>query len=455
MNLKESSVKIETKSAPRGKRASSVSARDIVAQAFAGGVSLLEATVACHNTGLNVTECAPQLYKQSPVKPPADELATVLAAVWWGAIFADRPSLGSALRACGAFTEAQIAAASAAAMAQYHDVFVRKSLDDTGAIPYTSSGTAAITHSPDIILAGTTQTHDPAEAYGEAHYGEDLNFDHLTPNELNFIYVRAKNLFPAAEPPDTTSSAPQLMAYATLGTIAAHDSKNWQPLTALNGAASVTVSGAQGAVLVGTVPFQFRPAPQQGTAHYCLIGRVVTNFNPNPLPDTSTIAGNLDWVRNHPGYCWRNVAVSPMAALAEGVTASIHYRNADPEPRQFALVVDALNAPGMRIAVTAAGSDLRLDETTIAADRQQVSTFVTLPGSFDGMLDVRMHSTPDFEAAGDPNVELRYYALLTEDHPGFRHTQEFAHAGIHQQDPSLPPGARPAFLGNYLFRFAR
>lgn len=422
-----------------------LSAQDIVAQAFATGATLLEAAVACHNTGLTVTECTPELYKQSRVKPTAGELANVLAAVWWGTIFTTPQSLADALRACNAFTEVEIDTASAEAMAQYHDVFVRKSFGDTGVVPHP----APIT-SPDIIVAGTTQTENPAEAYGGAHYVEDLSVE-PTANQVNFLYLRARNLFPAAEPPGTTSPAPQLIAYSTLGSLA-FDSKNWQIMTTVNGTQAVTVSGAEGAVLVGTTPFQFTPTPHAND-HYCLIGRVVTNFNPNPLPDTSTIADSLNWLYNHPAYCWRNVSLKNMAALAAGVTASIHYRNADPEPRRFALVVDARNVRGMRVAASAEGSDLRIDETTISADHQQVSAFVTLPGGFNGMVDVRMQSASAPDAARNPTVELRYYALLTPDHPGFRHTQKFAQADIEQQGASELSGARPAFLGNYLFRF--
>lgn len=420
---------------------------EVVAATLAhGGATLLDAAVACFHGGLHSEECAPVLYAEMQPAPSLADMANTLAAVWWSPFTAGTQSLVTALTDCigTGWSAADITAAATAAMAQYRDILFRKAGDDTGVVPYTGS---SITASPDIIPGGTTQNADPATAYGTSTYGSDPGGS-VFASKVNFIYLRGKNLFPAAEPPTANTAQPQFFAYSSLGTVIL-DSTKWEALDNVNGTKSVNVSGASGAVIVGTSPFQFTPLPN---THYCLVGRVVTEFNPNPVPDTSTIHGSLEWLRTHPGYSWRNVDPISPAAMREGIDAVLQYRNPDPETRTFALVIDARNLRGVRVSVTAETSSLGVEPLTIASDAQQVSTLVTLPPHFAGELRFRLEAPPEAEVSETSTVELRCYALLAPDHPGFRHTEAFASSGIEPRLTSgLDAGTRPAFLGNYAF----
>jgi hypothetical protein len=423
-----------------------VSIAQVVARALApDGVTLLDAAIACFLTPLDAEECAPVLYAQ--MKPALTDMANTLAAVWWSAFTDGTQSLVTALTDCTGtgWSAADITAAAKAAMEQYRDILLRKALDDTGVVPYTGTSIAA---SPDIIPGGITQNADPATAYGASTYGSDPGGPVIASN-VNFIYLRGKNLFPAAEPPNTHTAQPQFFAYSSSGSII-FDSTNWEALDNVNGTKSVNVSGASGDVVVGTSPFEFTPKPK---THYCLIGRVVTEFNPNPVPDTSTIHGSLEWLRTHPGYSWKNLdPVSPAAMRRKGIDAVLQYRNPDPETRTFALVIHARNLRGVRVAVTAETSLLAVEPRTIVSDEQQVSTLVTLPPHFSGELRFRLEAPPDAVVTETSSVELRCYALLAPDHPGFRHTEAFMSAGIEPLLTSgLDAGTLPAFLGNYAF----
>ena len=183
---------------------------------------------------------------------------------------------------------------------QWTDLFMRKALDDTGSVPYTGG---TWTNSPDIIPNGTTVVANPATAFGGSNYNSDQGQPTVF-EQQNYFYMRAKNL---ATGPETGSFflyyCPQnLFLFPSLWT-------NNQ-LSTSSGKTSVAVSAAKtGDIVVTGEPFTYIPTNQ---IHSCLIGRLVTPQNPNPLPqdgDFATMADLATYIVNHPDMAWRNVVL--------------------------------------------------------------------------------------------------------------------------------------------------
>jgi len=183
---------------------------------------------------------------------------------------------------------------------QWNDFILRKGLNDTGAVPYTGGGW---TNSPDLIPYGTNVVGNPATAFGATTYAQDLGQPTVfeTPN---YFYMRAKNLSAGAQ----TGSLYLYYCPQNLFLFPSLWNKN-QMLTS-SGKDSVAISAAKtNDIAVTSEPFTYIPTNQ---IHSCLIGRVVTPTNPNPLPqdgDFQTMDDLATYIVNHPNMAWRNVVL--------------------------------------------------------------------------------------------------------------------------------------------------
>lgn len=194
-------------------------------------------------------------------------------------------------------------------MATYNDLFLRDNLNDQGSVP----ATGTISTSPDIIPYGTSPVTDPTTFFTN-NYSSDVGKD-LIANAQNYIYMRAKNLAAGAESGTISLyySKASLLLYPSL----------WQSniLKTSSGSTSVPISAAtNGAIAVATDPFTWQPQAISGD-HYCLIGRIVTAANPNPIPQTGNIQDFATYIANNRGMGWRNVAVitSGSPTFSQGV----------------------------------------------------------------------------------------------------------------------------------------
>jgi hypothetical protein len=196
-------------------------------------------------------------------------------------------------------------------MANYNDLFLRDNTSDTGSIP----ANPPVSTSPDIIPYGTSPVTDPTTFF-TGNYGSDVGQD-LIANAQNYLYMRAKNLAAGAESGTVSLyySKASLLLYPSL----------WQSniLQTSDGATSVPISASTtGAIAVATNPFTWVPQAISGD-HYCLIGRIVTATNPNPIPATGNIQDFATYIANNRGMGWRNVAIT--TAGSPTFTQNVNY----------------------------------------------------------------------------------------------------------------------------------
>lgn len=183
---------------------------------------------------------------------------------------------------------------------QWTDFLLRKALDDTGQVPYPGS---SWTSSPDIIPNGTAVASNPATTFGGANYGTDQGQPTVF-EQTNYFYMRAKNLNTAAE------TGNLYLYYCPQNLFLFPSLWNENQLKTSSGKDSVAISAAKSNDIVVTAePFTYVPTSQ---IHSCLIGRVVTPLNPNPLPqdgDIQTFTDLGNYIVGHPDMCWRNVTL--------------------------------------------------------------------------------------------------------------------------------------------------
>jgi hypothetical protein len=179
-------------------------------------------------------------------------------------------------------------------------IYLRKALDDSGAVPY-SGGTW--TNSPDIISNGTTVVANPQTTFGGNNYSTDQGQPTVF-DQTNYFYMRGKNLSASSENADLyLYYCPQnLFLFPSLWTS--------NQLKTSSGKDKVSVNAAKtNDIVVTGEPFTYVPANQ---IHSCLIGRVVTPQNPNKLPndgDFQTMDDLAKYIMNHPNMGWRNVVL--------------------------------------------------------------------------------------------------------------------------------------------------
>lgn len=181
-------------------------------------------------------------------------------------------------------------------MATYDDVYMRDSLSDVGEIP----AKGAWTCSPDIIPNGVNLIHDPVNHLKET-YGSDLGQPTVL-QQQNYFYVRGKNLHdgPRTAKFELYYTPQHLFLFPSLwkdNILETSDSK-----TQVSASAKVKHD-----IVVPDQPFTFLP---QTSEHHCLIGRVITDEHPNPIPTNITNMTALSkYILDNPNMAWRNVVL--------------------------------------------------------------------------------------------------------------------------------------------------
>jgi len=189
-------------------------------------------------------------------------------------------------------------------MPQWNDLLLRKDLSDSGNYPFQGGWTM----SPDIIPNGTAVSADPnAEFGGAANYGKDQG-KQTKEYEQNYFYMRTKNLAASAEEGDL------YLYYCPQSLFLFPAVWSDHQLSTIGNKESVHVKTAKtDDIAVTTEPFKYTPTSAE---HACLIGRVTTTKNPNPLPKNSEITtwDQLGkYLCNHPNMAWRNIDLVPSA----------------------------------------------------------------------------------------------------------------------------------------------
>lgn len=201
-------------------------------------------------------------------------------------------------------------------MALYQDLFMRDNFGDSGVQPVAD---AYISASPDILPygEGTLTQQQLINNYGPPLVNVPINA-----HRINNIYVRAKNNYNGA-------TSGQIFLYAAPPNLLLQPSvwrNNLIPNANGNNYAVVSAT-TQGQIAPGDQPFYLTPSSPLGT-HFCLLGRVSTQMNPNPLPTQNFGVWNdfVKWIRSNANVAWHNVDVVTTMP-AEGYQNVLGFQN--------------------------------------------------------------------------------------------------------------------------------
>ena len=189
---------------------------------------------------------------------------------------------------------------------QWKDLYMRNNFSDEGCTPSNGS----LSRSPDIIPSGSDgPVADPNYYIEDGQWDKDLGRNTFA-QLPNYIYVRGMNLGDGATDGQLYLyySPSSLLLWPTDPT---DPNKGWakNPLKTSKGASFFNLPSVEaGARFVSTEPFLWVPEPLSGD-HYCLVGRVVTPENPNPIPEIGDITSFAKYISEHPNMAWRNVSM--------------------------------------------------------------------------------------------------------------------------------------------------
>jgi hypothetical protein len=428
---------------------------EVAAKAAGAGLSLIDVAIGWFESSGDLLGALPMLHELFRDRT-IDDIALVGAAVWNTTENGD--TLRQALTACKAWDDVMISRAVAATLATYHDVYLRKAVDDRGQLPCDCSGPTA---SLDIIPFGRTPALDPLQRFGSMHWRDEFLDLTVRQGEDNRIYVRAANAFPRGPAPGQA----KVSLYWAPGSVALSVDQ-WRDNKLLTAAGDeyvdLVLDGTTNA-LVGSVPFVWKAAPERYSV-FSLIARVTTPYHPNPLPDQTDIRSALEWLRYRPGFACKNVI--NVVRDREGVYRhkhNLHVRNHDAAPCRFMFVVVAINFAGAALslftAIDFSPAEVLIGSETSGAQVQNDAYVLAgakeLPAGYDGHLTLvrgNYIGLGAFIPVPGSSLELRFYALLTPAHPAYRSSTPAAALGLGDGLP-VEPNEQPAMLGSFLFLY--
>jgi hypothetical protein len=290
----------------------------------------------------------------------------------------------------------------------YDDLFMRANLADVGQVP----GVGNACTSPDIIPNGSLPYSGDPNTFFAGNYASDVGKNVLA-GEQNYIYVRAKNLAPAAE-------AGQVFLYWSKASLL-----NWPSIWSGNTlrteqqSTSVEISATKdGQVVVGQTPFVWSPTMITDD-HYCLISRMVTAKHPNPIPADGTIDDFTKYVINNRGVGWRNVTLvrgdTPTWQVPVNLTVT--------DACQLLIQVETTNVPlgcAVQFACGVEGPNppLMLAKTQITTSpHQTVGIWSQVPQNFNADVTVSFWLNNNTGLPSGAQVALCAYRLLDSNHP--------------------------------------
>ncbi|MFA8299540.1 MAG: hypothetical protein ACEPOV_05220 [Hyphomicrobiales bacterium] len=185
---------------------------------------------------------------------------------------------------------------------KWNGVYFRANLSDQGNVPRSGS----LCHCPDIIPYGIMPVDNPDEFFLVKNWDKDLGKDFIARMQ-NYIYLRVKNLN------EKKTLVGELHLYWCKASLLMYPDIWKKNIIKLgNGTDHFKFKIKPGGKVVSYDNKQgtFNWAPEMiQNDHYCLVGRIVTSDNPNPIPDVGTINNFGKFIANNPGYGWHNVVV--------------------------------------------------------------------------------------------------------------------------------------------------
>lgn len=393
--------------------------------------------------GVTLSDAAIDLYKG--YNPNINDLAEVLIAVWAdslgvGTANPTTTKLSNALYNAGGETsggnwsQGDCQKAAQKVYAVWHSGLTRKSLTDTGAIPYPSTG--GVYMSPDIISNGPNPATDAQLATWTSEAGwKTAPWSNLI-NAQNYLYVREKNLFP-----DLLGGTVSLYAYRA--SIGLTKPSTWQLIRTESGAARSVVSAvAQNAIGITKDAFVFNPG-SSSSEHLCFVALFSTTYFRNPRPGDSNFDA-VRWLTWNGSSGWHNADVPNTRPLALGLA------NLNATPETFRVEAVCRNVPvGTTVSLVSTDAGGGFDSGALPVNRPDdvLSLTVALPGNHDGTVNVTVLAPGGKALPQGAEIDLRYHWLVESDHP------EFVDAARHLLlvGRGLEADGRGAlYLGNFL-----
>ena len=216
-------------------------------------------------------------------------------------------------------------------MSTYQGLLIRNNLSDTGAIPRTGAWTGC----PDIIPWGNAHANDAQTKFGTST-GTTTSYDKdpgtgITTNNVNYIYLRAKNLTPT----DCTGIAYLFYVPSNICLWPDQWTQDEYRIPGVDKQYAVSLPAGANQIGVTPNPFQWMNplAPPDGN-HYCLVSMVGTSMDAiaaifKAAQDVSDMASLGLWIYNNGGAGWRNVVTTDTGA-ADFSTAT-KWTNKGPE----------------------------------------------------------------------------------------------------------------------------
>jgi hypothetical protein len=220
---------------------------------------------------------------------------------------------------------------------QWTDLYLRHTFQDTGIYP--TAGT--LSSSPDVIPLGGSPVSDPQQLITDDNWTKDYGSS-TNASEPNYIYLRGRNLGEA----QTEGRLYLYYSPASLllwPTDPLDPAKGWanHPLKTSFGEEFQTVRPAAGERFVTAEGFRWIPEPISND-HYCLVGRISTDANPNPIPAVGTLTDFATYISTHPDMAWRNVTtINPANPVS---TAIVNYSQGSQGGETY-LILRCENAP--------------------------------------------------------------------------------------------------------------
>ena len=259
----------------------------------------------------------------------------------------------------------------------YDGMLVRTDLEDHGEIP--RQGT--LSNTPDVIPSGNHVVSNP-QGYFSGNYDEYVNQD-INYEGRNYIYIRAKNLFPP-DPPGSPLNGTVYLYYAKTSQL--NHPEDWKNniLKDKNGNPTQEITAYKmDDIVVSLVPYVwYAPAQPTDGDTYNLIGVVGTENNPNPIPD---LTGTIDFenlVANNGGIGWLNLPLPKPPVPTWSTTAQFDIEKPQGE---FLFQIRAEGIPaGATFSFVAekpnlAGGTIQLPKTTISRDPFNAALTEILP----------------------------------------------------------------------------
>lgn len=214
----------------------------------------------------------------------------------------------------------------------YNDVFMRDNFNDYGQ----ATVEGAVYKSPDIVPCMETPLPNPEKTLEETWF-TDIGKNIV--NGANYIYVRGNSL---ATKENVNFQVHLYYCKSSLLMYPGQWKDNYIQTASKKNFASGVAEG-YGSLAIPEEPFLWKPAPLPSNEHYCLIGRVVTDDHPNPLPNINRIDDFAKFIASNPAYVWRNVSLIDKGVFDH--SEILNYEQGTLEGETYFLVQPGDNAP--------------------------------------------------------------------------------------------------------------